>query len=88
MRYLAGVLYPVLLQAFILFLIIDMNTGNGSWVGLLAYIVGMFSLPATAIVNAIYIKSNKEMANFRLISRCFIFGLIGPVIIAPLLFLM
>jgi hypothetical protein len=51
MAYVIGVLIPLILQSLLVFIVIEMNTGNGSWVGLGALLIGMFAIPATAIVN-------------------------------------
>lgn len=81
MRYLVGVIVPVLLQSLFVFIVIEMNAGNGSWLGLGAFLLGIFAIPATALVNIIYIKSNKEAAAFSVVARCFLMTLIVPFII-------
>ncbi len=85
MRYIAGVLIPVVLQCLFVFIIIEMNTGNGSWIGLGALLIGMFAIPATAIINFLYIKTNKGRSTVSLMSRCFLIAIIAPVIILLLL---
>lgn len=81
MRYVVGVLIPVLLQCLFVFIIIEMNTGNGSWVGLGALLIGMFAIPATAVINFLYIKSNKDRGTASLMLRCFLIAIVVPVII-------
>ena len=81
MRYLIGVLIPLLLQTLFVFIVIEMNTGNGSWVGLGALLLGMFTIPATGVSNFIYIKSKKDEFNLAVIARCFLISLVLPFII-------
>ena len=85
MRYVSGVLVPVLLQCLFVFIIIEMNTGNGSWVGLGALLIGMFAIPATAVINFLYIKSNKDRSAISLIAKCFLIAIVAPAIILLLL---
>ena len=85
MRYLIGVLFPVLLQSLFVFIVIEMNTGIGSWVGLGALLLGMFAIPATGIANFIYLKSNREISDFAALTRCYLMALIVPFIIFILL---
>ena len=85
MRYIIGILIPMLLQCLFVFIIIEMNTGNGSWVGLGAFLIGIFAVPATGIANLIYLKSNKEMSSFSVITRCFLVAIIAPFLTLILL---
>jgi len=84
MRYISGVIFPLLIQCLIVFLIVSVNTGNGSWAGLGAFLIGIFAIPATAIFNLIYIKSHPELSSFVLVLRCFLFAAIAPLL-TPLL---
>lgn len=86
MRYLIGVLTPLLLQSLFVFIVIEMNTGNGSWVGLGALLLGVIAIPATGVLNFIYIKSKKDEINLAVIAKCFLISLVLPFII--LFFLM
>jgi len=85
MRYIFGVLVPLLLQCLLVFIAIEANTGNGSWVGLGAFLLGMFAIPATAIINLLYIKSNKERGSLTVIGRCLLIAAITPFFILILL---
>lgn len=81
MKYVYGVILPVLIQVLIVYVVIEMNTGNGSFVGLGAYLVGLIAIPLTAIVNAIYIYANSNLSLFKVTTRCFLMALITPVLI-------
>lgn len=81
MRYVYGVLIPLLLQALIVYVVIEMNTGNGSFVGLGAYLIGMIAIPLTAVVNAVYIKSNPKKGAINVILKCFLFAALTPLLI-------
>lgn len=80
-RYIVGVLIPVLFQSLFVFVVIQMNTGNGSWVGLGALLLGMFAIPATGIVNLSYIRARKELDAASVIAPCLLMALIVPLII-------
>ena len=41
MKYLFGVAIPVIFQILVVFIVIDLNTGNGSWAGLGALLIGL-----------------------------------------------
>ncbi|MFT7560657.1 MAG: hypothetical protein ACI93R_002579 [Flavobacteriales bacterium] len=81
MRYLIGVLAPVLLQSLFVFIVIEMNTGNGSWIGLGALLLGMLAIPATGLVNFVYMKSRKDENSLVAVMRCFLIALALPFII-------
>ncbi len=80
MRYIIGVVLPVIFQCLFVLILVEMNTGNGSWVGLGAFLLGMFAIPGTAIINAIYIRSHPDLHAVTVINRCFMFALIVPVL--------
>ncbi|MEH6446372.1 MAG: hypothetical protein V7784_20950 [Oceanospirillaceae bacterium] len=81
MIYFSAVLIPTLLQCLFVFLVIEMNTGNGSWLGLGALLIGIFAIPATSIVNFIYAKSNKNIKASIVIAKCFLISFLMPIII-------
>jgi len=85
MLYVFGFLIPILLQSLFVFILIEMNTGNGSWLGLGALLIGMFAIPATGIVNLLYIKSNKEQSSDTVLMRCFLTAIIAPFLTVLLL---
>jgi len=87
MRYFIGVLIPFFLQSLLVFVVIEMNTGNGSWVGLGALILGMFAIPMTCLANFFYIRARKDIGSFSAVAPCFVIALIVPVIILFLLIL-
>ena len=80
MRYVVAVLIPLLLQCLFVFILIESNTGNGSFVGLGAFLIGMFAIPATAIVNGIYAWKNKNLGTAALIPRSFLIAALVPVL--------
>jgi len=86
-RYIIGVLIPVLLQSLFVFVVIEMNTGNGSWLGLAALILGLFAIPMTCLTNIFYIRARKDVATLSVIVPCFAIALIVPVILLFLLIL-
>jgi hypothetical protein len=85
MIYVAGVLVPIALQSLVVFITIQMNTGNGSWVGLGALLIGFVAIPVTALVNAIYIRANRETNSISAIARCYGIAAILPIIVVLLL---
>ena len=85
MRYVSGVLIPLLLQCLFVFIVIEMNTGNGSWVGLGALLIGMLAIPATAVINFLYIKSNPDRKSVTLVTQCFLIAMILPILVLFLL---
>ena len=87
MRYILGVLIPIFLQSLFVYIVIEMNTGNGSWVGLGALLIGMFAIPATGLANFLYIRARKDLHVFSVIGPCLLMALIMPVIILFLLML-
>lgn len=80
-----GVVIPVLLQCLFVYIVIVMNTGNGSWVGLGAFLIGMFAIPGTAIFNVIYMLSNKDKSASTLVLHCFLIAIIAPFLTLLLL---
>ncbi len=86
MIYLFGVFTPLLLQSLLVFVVIEMNTGNGSWVGLGALLIGMFAIPATAIANLLYARSNKDKHPVVVVGNCLAIAMIMPFIFLLLMF--
>ena len=85
MRYLLAVGLPTLLQCLFIFIVIEMNTGNGSWVGLGAFLVGMFAVPATAAINFFMVRAQKSMGIIELTFRAFTISLITPILVIMML---
>lgn len=86
MRYLICVLLPVLLQALFVLIVVQANTGNGSWVGLGVFLIAIFAIPGTAIVNALYVRANPQLPVLNVINRCFLIALLVPLLMPLLLF--
>ncbi len=84
MRYLPGTLIPLLLQILFVWLVIEANTGNGSWLGLGVFLIGMFAIPATLIVNALYIRARPLVHPVFLLIHCLAFAFILPIVLAIL----
>lgn len=86
MIYLFGVFIPLLLQSLLVFITIQMNTGNGSWAGLGALLIGMFAIPATAIANFVYARSNRDKHPVVVVGNCLAIAMILPFAILLLMF--
>jgi len=85
MGHIFGVVLPLLLQLLFVFIVIEMNTGNGSWVGLGALLLAMFAIPATGISNFMYIRAKAGDIGVAVLGRCFLIALVLPFIILILL---
>jgi len=83
--YFSAVLIPALLQSLFVFIVIEMNTGNGSWLGLGALLIGIFAIPTTIVVNFIRVKSNKKIKASIIIAKCFLISFLMPFIILLLM---
>ena len=75
----------MLFQVLVVYVTIEMNTGNGSWLGLGAFLIGMFTIPATAIVNSIYIRTHREERAITVVMNCFLIAAIMPVLMVIVL---
>lgn len=87
MRYLIGVVLPALFQVLVVFIIAETNQGNGSWAGLGAFLIGMFAIPLTALINGLYVWKNPQAGFFQIIGKCFTLAMIVPVLCTFTLFL-
>ena len=85
MIYFVGALIPLVLQSLLVYIVIEMNTGNGSWVGLGALLIGMFAIPATAIANVIYMRTHDKLGAIAVIARCFGIASLMPLLVLLLL---
>ncbi|MEP4545554.1 MAG: hypothetical protein ABJ000_05185 [Saccharospirillum sp.] len=85
MRYVIGILLPVLAQALFVMIVIAMNTGNGSWAGLAALLLGMFAIPATGLANFIYLRSRRDRPILSVIVPCFLIAFVMPFLLIILL---
>ena len=81
MTYIIGVFIPLILQALLEIFVIESNSANGSMVGLGALLIGFIAIPATAIVNIIYISSNRKKNLLVVVARCFGIAAIMPLIV-------
>lgn len=81
MRYIYCVVIPLLLQVLTVYIIIVMNTGNGSWAGLAAFLFAIPIIPITAIVNIVRANQNKDMKTARLFLQSILSCIVIPLII-------
>lgn len=81
MRYVYSTVIPLLLQVLVVYIIIVMNTGNGSFLGLAAFLFAIPIIPITAIVNAVRTSQKKEMKSFKLFLQGILFGIAIPAVI-------
>lgn len=81
MRYVLGVLLPVLIQGLLVVAIIQMNTGNGSWLGLGALLVGAFAIPGTGVYNFVFLRKPRALSAAPAIGRCFLHAAVAPFIV-------
>ena len=81
MRYLFGVLFPLLLQVLLIWILVEANTGNGSWVGLGAFLIGLFAVPATALVNLVYLRRNRERSLLAVLPTCLLLAAVTPLLV-------
>jgi hypothetical protein len=87
MRYLIGVIFPGLLQVLVVFIIVETNQGNGSWAGLGAYLIGLFAIPLTALINGLYVWKNPNVSLLQVIGKSFTLAMIVPILCVFTLFL-
>lgn len=81
MKYVYGVLMPMVIQALVVYVVIAMNTGKGSFVGLGAYLLGLVAIPLTAVINVIYIYANPKLSLLNVTGRCLLIALITPTLV-------
>ncbi len=85
MIYLYCVVIPLLIQVGAVYIVILMNTGNGSWMGLLVFLLAMPIVPITAIINAARTRANKEKKTTQqLFIQAIIVACIAPLVISGL----
>ncbi len=85
MRYLFGVVVPLLLQILLVLLLIVTNSGNGSWVGLGALLIGMFAVPATAVINILVVRSTLTQSAAKTTAKCIGIAMVLPFVVILLL---
>jgi hypothetical protein len=86
MKYIVGVLIPVLLQVLMTWLVIVANTGNGSWLGLGALLLAMFAIPLTALTNFVLLRSHQSTASpHPPYFKCLFVAVIMPILLVFLL---
>ncbi|WP_415891939.1 hypothetical protein ACMXYN_11485 [Neptuniibacter sp. PT8_73] len=87
MRVFIGVILPSAFQALVIFIIASMNQGNGSWAGLAAFLIGMFAIPITLLINGLYVWKNPQHNLLQVMGKCFTLAVIAPLLCILTLFL-
>ena len=81
LRYFYCVVIPLLLQVLTVYIIIVMNTGNGSWAGLAALLFAIPIIPITAIVNTVRTNQKNDLETAKLFLQSILFSIGIPVVI-------
>ena len=84
MRFLGFVLLPFLLQLAAVLGIIAINTGNGSFVGLGAFALGIWVLPITALINWLSSRKPNPRGDGGLIVRTVLLTVTFPALLLVL----
>ncbi len=84
MKYLVCILFPLLLQVLVTFAIIQATKGGGSFVGLGAMLAAVLGIPATALVNIVFIRMKPDLPGLAHFSRSFLVALVLPALQAAL----
>ena len=84
MKYLYCAVIPLALQALIVYIIIAMNTGNGSWVGLGVFLLAIPTLPLTLIINIARTKTKTELKTGILFLQNLLIAFVVPIVIVVL----
>ncbi|MCE2027422.1 hypothetical protein [Sessilibacter corallicola] len=86
MKYVWGVLLPALAQIVVTWIVITVNTGNGSWLGLGAFVLAIFAVPTTAIANFVSVRTHAEGDSIiNLMTKCLLITAITPVLLVFLI---
>lgn len=84
MRFLGFVVFPFLLQLAAVLGIIAINTGNGSFVGLGAFALGIWVLPITALINWLSSRKPSPRGDGGLIVRTVLLTVTFPAFLVVL----
>jgi hypothetical protein len=84
MKYIYCVVIPLILQLITCYTLIEINTGNGSFVGLAVFLFAIPILPATTIFNAIRTKTKIETKLPVLFGQSMLVAFVAPVIFVAL----
>ncbi len=87
MRYLYCVAVPMALQVFAVYIIVVMNTGNGSWLGLMAFLLALPVIPITAIINVVLTKKNERQKTLQTFFQSMVVAVAAPAVIVGLFIL-
>ncbi len=81
MRYLYFVLLPALLQAAITWGIVESNTGNGSWLGLTAFLIALPAIPVTACINGLRCYRYPDANSLVLLGQSLLVAALAPLVV-------
>lgn len=84
MRYLFGAVLPLLLQVLLIVVLIESNTGNGSFVGLGAILLGPPACLVTLVVNLLLLRQSKPNQLLARVALCWLIALLAPIAITLL----
>lgn len=87
MRFFAFVVLPFLVQLALVLIIIALNRGNGSFVGLAAMGLGLWVLPITAVINWWGSRRASALGLGRLVLRTALVTFALPLLLTALVFL-
>ncbi len=74
-------------QVFAVYIIVIMNTGNGSWLGLMAFLLALPIIPVTAIINIVLTNKNKEQKTLKTFFQSMLVAVATPAVIVGLFIL-
>lgn len=85
MKYIIGALIPVLIQVLFTAVIILTNTGNGSWVGLGAFLIAMIAIPLTGLLNVLVLRNSAGKPAGTTLAKCYLSIVIVPILMIVML---
>ena len=84
MKYLYCAVIPLALQALIVYVIIAMNTGNGSWIGLGVLLLAIPTLPLTTVINIVRANTKTDIKTGILFLQSLLIAFVVPIVIVVL----
>ena len=84
MKYLYCVGIPLILQILVVYIIIELNTGNGSWIGLAAFLLAIPVVPLTIIINSVRTNLKTQIELPILFLQSLLVGIAVPIIVVAL----
>lgn len=80
-RIFAAALMPAVFQIILVYLVVLLNTGNDSWAGLGALLIGLVAIPATAATNIWLIKKMRPEPYTNMLLRSLLIAFILPILL-------